>query len=362
MESGDGADAADDRTDYGLILMLTSSSKTILIATLAPGSTPEARVPNDQFLDSFLEYGCWFRSVAAYAHFQTLTEVKSKPIQRLAALTAFYQLAGQAIEDSLTNLIAWSVWADDKNASLPDILERLSLRFNVPDKEVGENYCSDVKAKFRNSSKRVDVFPRDYLRMALDSERDIELPNFFGIEWKKHPSVKVAPPKVRSFWDQLPFYIREFITPLTEDRGAMLAACYNKVKHGPQLVVSSPAEGALARGQPINVVQKEVLNELSVRLLMDGGRTQETAEEVTKSIRVAPFLIDDRKNIKQWYYQQLVHNASGLFMLGTFVFNTTFRDKKRKFTAPNDFLEAIVAEQQVHVRQTFPLDSFHRGQ
>lgn len=332
-----------------------NTTKTLLSASLAPGPKPEAPIINEQFLNSFLDYGCWFRSVAAYTHLQTLERTDAHTIERLAALTAFYQLAGQAIEDALTNLIAWTIWADDKNQVLPDIFERLSLRFSIPEKPVEGGYLSIIKSKFRGTRKRVELYPREYLRALLEFP-DTELPILLGIEWKRDPSVKLVPPKLRPVWDRLPNIIRETIRPLTTSGGALLAACYNKVKHGPQLVVTRPIEAVLSRGHTIDNIESEQASALSVRLLMDGARTQENSEEVTKNIRVAPFLIDDRSNVRRWYFQQLVHNASALFTIGEWIFNSTYKDRKRDFGVPNEFVLRIVTEQTQHFRSTFGED------
>ncbi len=334
----------------------SKTTKTFLSISLAAGPNPEDPISNEQFLSSFLDYGCWFRSVAAHVHLQTLERTDAQPIERLAALTAFYQLAGQAVEDVLSNLIAWTIWADDKNQSLPDIFDRLSLRFNIPEKPIDDKYIAVIKKKFRETRKRVDLHPREYLRALLEFS-DAELPILLGIVWKRNPSVKLVPSKFRQLWDRLPKFIRGTIRPLTTDSGALLAACYNKVKHGPQLVVSRPIDGALGRGHSIEDIERDQASTLSVRLLMDGARTQETTEETKDSIRVAPFLIDDRSNIKRWYFQQLVHTASALYTIGTWIFNTTYKDKKRGSGAPNEFVHKIVTEQGLHLKNTFDEDS-----
>jgi hypothetical protein len=265
----------------------------------------------------------------------------------LAALTSFYQLAGQAVEDILTNLVAWSIWTDDKSKSLADIFERLSLRLSVPSAPVGEDYISEIKTKYRDTKKRVDIYPREYLRELLKCT-DAELPNAIGIEWKRFPSVKLVPKEIQPLWDKLPSLVREVMAPLTTGRGDLLAACYNKAKHGPQLVVSRPNEALSSRGLSVDDMSSVQSNAMTVRLLMDGARTQETQEEVQSGTRIAPFLVDDLHNIKNVYFQQIVHQASSLYSLGTFIFNSTYREHKRDHSAPSDFVYKITKAQAVH--------------
>lgn len=328
-------------------MLPTNTSKTFLAVSLGPGPIHERPITNEQFLSSFLDYGCWFRSVAAYSHLKTLERTDTHEIERLAALTTFYQLAGQAVEDVLTNLIAWSIWTDDKSQNMADIIERLSLRLSIPNSPTDQKYISEIKQKFRDKKKRVDLYPREYLRELINAP-DSELPARIGIEWKRNPSVKLVPSELRPMWDELPKLIRGVIQPLTTGRGDLLAACYNKAKHGPQLVVSRPIEGALSRGSTLEKLASEQANTMSVRLLMDGARTQETDEEASNNIRIAPFIINDISNIKRWYYQQLVHYSQSLFGLGTWLFNTTYKNQKREFGSPNEFVQEILMKQIKH--------------
>ena len=158
--------------------------------------------------------------------------------------------------------------------------------------------------------------------------RDDDLPRIFGVNWKKHPSVKLVPRDQRPIWDRMGYYIRSYLDPLVNPKGELLASCHNKIKHGPQLVVMSPAPAASGRGLVIDA-NDGPLSETTIRLLLRGARTQETLEEAEHNVRIAPFLPLDAQNLRRWYFQQIVHTSIALYTHGTWVFNTTFITRKR---------------------------------
>lgn len=326
------------------------TSRTFITASLAPGTRSEPKITSQEFLNSFLDYGCWLRPIAARAHVRTFETSNSSELERLAALGALYQLLGAVVEDAFTTFVAWSLWASDKNRSLPDIVGRLSLRFK-PAKAPSDAYVEEVVRKLDGGGKRLDVHPREYLSLLLRLDDD-ELPRAIGIPWNRHPSTKLVPNRERHQWDQLPHLVREVIRPLVEPKGELLTACYNKIKHGPQLVVDDMGRAAAARGHGSEQAMS-FAGTRSIRLLLHGGRTQETPDEFAVGVRVAPFLIPDVANVRRLYFQQLVHTTNALCGLGTWLYNTTFVDARRPFAHQEASVQRILEEQRVHLHQTF---------
>jgi hypothetical protein len=260
------------------------------------------------------------------------------------------QLLGQGIEDALSSLIAWSVWCRKPELRLADVLARMSLRFAAPKKEVPAGYLELVQNSFSKDDRRVEIYPRHYLRQLLDCP-DEELPQRLGIPWKKHPNSRLAPtPSARQIWPHLPRMLRDTIVPMTDEKGALVAASYNKIKHGPQLVVEPWLCAAQKRGLEGPELSAHGATDLALRILLDGARTQETEEERDASIRVAPFLLDDSRVIEEWYFRHLLGNAALLFQFGTTVFNARFPDAVARSPASvSPVVGALVRESSAYL-------------
>ena len=122
--------------------------RLFLSVNLAIGPRAEPEVSNRSFLGSFLDIGVWIRVANAAAHLEILRAPKSSETQRLAAVAGFYQEAGLQAEDAVSNLIAWAVWAKDRNACLADLMDRISLRFSPPRGPTADHY-HEVGKHFR---------------------------------------------------------------------------------------------------------------------------------------------------------------------------------------------------------------------
>lgn len=150
----------------------------------------------------------------------------------------------------------------------------------------------------------------------------------------------------------LPTTVRQLVDVLGGRNSDLLASCYNKMKHGPQMVFADPVEVANARGHPHELVDESF--EPSIRLLLKGSRTQETAEEVKTSTRIAPFLYGDPENARRWLYQSFVHTANVMFTCGTWIFNFKFPDHRRELAVEDPFVCSLIEGQAEHLKRTFP--------
>jgi hypothetical protein len=263
-------------------------------------------------------------------------------------LAGFYQQVGLQAEDAISNLVVWSIWSQDKSQSFADLLNRTSLRFYPPRQPLDDSYSVGVRQRFLTTNKRVEVNAVEYLA-SIGRVSDSELPAQFGIPWNRFPSVRVIPPEHRKVWDMLPFTFREILRPLSTN-GEVLASCYNKLKHGPQLIIANPLEVAQSRGHPPSQISAPggFLLTPTIRLLLYGSRTQETPEESAASTRVAPFLLDDTENARHWLLQSLVHTANFLFVAGTWIFNFAFPDKRRDIVVDDAYVNSLIFQQGAH--------------
>ena len=105
-----------------------NTTRLFTTLNLMPGPTPESPLTNEASLYSFLDAGVWMRCLAMQSHVAVLANQQASRLQRFAASIGIYQQMGLAIEDALATLVAWSIWATDKSASLPDIAFRMVLR------------------------------------------------------------------------------------------------------------------------------------------------------------------------------------------------------------------------------------------
>jgi hypothetical protein len=327
------------------------TTKTYLSASLAIGPRAEQSISNEQFLNSYLDVACWLRLLSSRQYLSVVEDHSSSRLGRLAALASFYQTAGLIVEDALTILVAWSLWALDKSRLIADILDRVSLRLSEPHVTLPPTYARMIQDKYVKTDKRLDVYARAYLT-ELMTVSDADLPSTFAVNWKRHPSVKLVPKDQRPMWDRLGYDMRNGIAPLLDPKGALLASCYNKIKHGPQLILMSPLSGQLNRGFEVDS-ESAVQSEPTIRLLLRGARTQETPEEQRDNVRIAPFLVLDAQNIRRWHFQQIVHTINVLYIIGTWIFNTTFIGTKRSMAITSPEVELIFREQAEHLHRTF---------
>ena len=327
------------------------TTKTFLTTSLAKGPTLERNVSNLEFMDSYLDYSCWLRTLSARQQVAILEDTKSGSLDKLTALVSFYQIAGTVVEDALSMYIAWSLWSRDKEKLLPDILERVSLRLAEPKSPLPTTYAAEIQEKYLSSNKRLDIYARHYLNQLMEVS-DPNLPKVFGIPWKPHPSVKFVSKDMLPFWNKLGEYMRESIRPLVNSKGALLAACYNKIKHGPQILVMPISDAAERRGFPaVNVVATN--SDPTVRLLLNGSRTQESDDEFDSQTRTAPFLPLDAANVRRWFFQHIAHTSNALFIHGTFIYNATSPVAKRSMIMGSAEMQPIIRELGLHLNKHF---------
>ncbi len=329
--------------------------RLFLSYNLIAGQQQEPAVTNRDFLGSFLDAGVWIRVVNAAGQLSALQSAASTPIQKLSALAGFYQQAGLQTEDALSNLVAWAAWSKDPSMNLADLLDRISLRTSRPREQLPDRYHEVVCERLVTSKKRVEIYVREYASSLL-SVSDRTLPALLGIPWNRNPSVKDVGKPQRQAWDNLPAVIKQLLLNLLGPNGELLASCYNKIKHGPQIVVAESLLAIRARGLPAEAcdVADPTVAQRTIRLLLHGSRTQETPEELAESRRVAPFLYADPDNARRWLLQSLLHTAGVLSSLATWLFNFRFRESPRAFGVSDPFLESLVKEQQLHLERTFP--------
>jgi hypothetical protein len=311
---------------------------------LSPGPNPEPPIDNPEFLEGFLQNGVWLRVASSYCHLAVLRSQSSSEIQRLAALVAFYQQAALQAEDILSNLIVWSIWARDRSQNLVDLLSRLMLRDEPNWTSASEQYRDVVWNKFEGTSKKkIYVDARQYLSSLLDVHES-DLPAQFGISWKRDPSVKDVPRVDRKWWDRLPNSLGAWLRDILNPRAGLFMSIHNKLKHGPQLIVTNRLRVGLARGFTDSIDHEKYpeWRRPTVRILLDGSRTDDTKEEFEGQVSVAPLLADDVNNAAKIFDHVIREPAWLLATLGEYIFKFSYPERRREFPITDKFLREIL--------------------
>ncbi len=255
-----------------------------------------------------------------------LADKRASRLQRLAATAGLYQQIGLGTEDALATPIAWSFWAHNQSANLADISARVLLKVDPREPPYSPAEMEDLKRKLADN-KRIHVDGRRYLRALINGVKARDIPVLFGIRWKPHPSIKLVSKDELEFWTSLPGVLLKHEEILTDPNTQMATACYNKLKHGPQLIVDKPKDAARRMSRPQPELQVMPETEL-LRILTDGARTEMTREELARSQHVAPFLLDDPDNANRLLVESLMDSSLFMFMLGRYLYGGAFHGHK----------------------------------
>lgn len=251
---------------------------TPFLLNLNPSQMDEPSISNDEFLDSFGAIGVWLRVLAAYDSLERYASPDSTSAQRLAALSNIYLQLGAQLEDQAVSLVAFSVWSQNRDLLLADLFSRILVRRESTTRTGSELEVVHRRLKNDNSV-RVSVNQKLFFQeVAKMSDADI-VEFFLGYKWRGVPSVKLIPKRHVGVWRQLPGELRRIASSFHVEReGPRVTAAYNKLKHGPQLVIQNPLDRAKQFSNDSNLVaQLEQFNtpdKLGVRLLFAGAKTQ----------------------------------------------------------------------------------------
>jgi hypothetical protein len=284
-----------------------SHEDPVLLFVPRSASQQEAKVPNRDFMESLVDCGCWLRVIAANENRVKLADEKATDLERYSAIASFYQHTGTFVEDIITALVAWAVWAKQDSVYLADINERLVLSPGQNPGGTSKTYHQEVVKSFLDSTKRVRVNPHSYLASLTQLPDDEQL-RFLGIPWKQNPSVKLVRRWDWDTWHNLPHSIAS-VTGLL-DNSEMIVSCYNKLKHGPQIIISSIKECFARRGESVDFPTDKKY----IRLLFCGAETQRGNDS-----QIAPFLLHDPYFVNAVFYQRIVPLAINYWSIASWL-------------------------------------------
>ena len=286
---------------------------TPFLLNLDPSKVDEPVVSNDEFLDSLERVGVWLRVLAAHDSLERYISPDASATQRLAALSNIYLQLGAQCEDQAAVLIAFSVWSHNRDLSLPDLFFRILVtRSKSP--PTGSAIAKAHRKLATAGLTRVSVDTKSFFREVAEMTDAEIVPFFLAYRWRDVPSVKLIPERHLKVWKDLPGELRRIARSLSDERQIpRVTAAFNKIKHGPQLVVQNPMDRARRFGNPAAFEEQwtwcQPLDKPSVRLLFSGASTR---PEPTSgdSGSVAPFLIDDEGAVRRIFFGTMVYHAT----------------------------------------------------
>ena len=217
---------------------------TPFLLNLDASGMDEPSITNDEFLDSLHEIGVWLRVLAAYDSLERYASRESTNVQRLAALSNIYLQLGAQLEDQAVALIAFSLWSKNRDLVLADIFSRIFVRHRATPTKSSQ--IQEVHERLMDSrTGRVGVDQRAFFQ-EVAKMTDAQIVEFFlGYKWRTKPSVRLVPSRHIKVWRNLPGELRRIASSYHDETHIpRFTAAYNKLKHGPQLVIQNPLERA----------------------------------------------------------------------------------------------------------------------
>ena len=285
---------------------------TPFLLNLNPFQVDEPDISNDEFLDSLAAIGVWLRVLSAYDSLERYASPDSTSAQRLAALSNIYLQLGAQLEDQAVSMVAFSVWSQSRDLVLADLFSRIFIRRQKT--ATNESGISIVHKKLNSgSSTGVPVDQRAFFQEVAEMSNAEIVEFFLGYKWRAVPSVKLIPKRHNAVWKQLPGELRRIADSFHVDNETpRVTAAYNKLKHGPQLVIQNPIDRARRFGEspdvPPQLARYKSLDEPCVRLLFTGARTgpKLTGGGIGS---IAPFLVNNEGAVNKLFFGTMVHQA-----------------------------------------------------
>jgi hypothetical protein len=280
-------------------------------------------IENEEFLDSFVRFGAWMRFSQAYEYVRMLHRA-SENFERLVAASGFYSAYGAVVEDVASMMLAWICWSRYPGLRLADILYLISFCRDTQAK-ASEAYLEDLIAKIQSGKRtRVDsvVFAESLKKLG-----GVKTLQMMGLNWKKTPSVKIARSESElSFWRKLPDVINNLLLFLSDTSTLHISLAYNKIKHGPQLVMTdlikhfsslSGNKSDLANLSSLNgSLSERGLGPETLRVLFEGSRTK---RKDPTDPPVSLFLEDDTAAIEILFSRQIHALVKPIWVTGMWI-------------------------------------------
>lgn len=294
---------------------------TPFLLSLSDFGVHEPDVSNDEFLDSLEKIGVWLRVLAAYDSlnryaYDSLNRYSSPEStrkQRMAALLNIYLQLGAQLEDQAVSLIVFSVWSKNRDLVLADLFSRTFV--TRPRKATNGSEIAAVHVKLADDrADLVRVDQRVFFGEVAEMDDPAIVEFFLGYKGRAAPSEKLIPKKHIQVWKNFPGELRRIASSFYDERHTpRITAAYNKLKHGPQLILQNPIDRVRQfssfRNFDGQLADYAAFDKTGIRLLFAGAKTRRQPDDFGVG-SVAPFLIDDEGAVKKLFFETMVYQAT----------------------------------------------------
>lgn len=307
----------------------------------------ESPLENRVFLDSYVRFTCWLRLVTAFEQIVLLENPKLETTRRLSAVAAFHHQVGLQREDLACMAIGCLAHGKDQALRIPDILSRVSFS---SDPVKAQAYLRQQIALLGSGTKKVRINAQSFFTDMVNF-KGTELIELMGIKWRYVPSVKTARGRRLELWRQLPENIHFLASHLAEECGPLMSSMFNKIKHGPQVVIADMNE---YRKSLLEIYSAETVTDLlsqwdgtheAVRVLFKGSHLADTED----SNDLPTIFLEHRlAAMKKLLFNAIFPATQGLWILVNFLRMQLYEDPWVEQSPIVGEMEALHLEFDIH--------------
>ena len=160
----------------------------------------------------------------------------------------------------------------------------------------------------------VKVDQRAFFAEVAEMDDAAIMSSFSDTRGRAAPSEKLIPRRHIQVWKNFPGELRRIASSFYDERHTpRITAAYNKLKHGPQLILQNPIDRARLFSRvpdfDAQLAGYRAFDKTSIRLLFAGAKTQRKPDDCRVG-SVAPFLIDDEGAVKKLFFETMVYQAT----------------------------------------------------
>ncbi len=253
----------------------------------------------------------------------------------LSYTIGLYQELALQLEDAASMLISLAAWAIEPSANLADLLERVFITSSskASTRTDDRPYHVGIAHDLAHTERRITLNLRQFAPSILEEDAHGIL-RYLGLPWAKNVSTRVRPTQKTQEWNALPRFANELIDTLFQEKSGLVKEYNNKLKHGPQIVLTNVRTAIERRG--FTEVPQGVAADLRVRLLLNGSQTDVAStqhiggdgqdDQSVESDQPAPFLYHEIDRLKNLIDHMLLPTANEMFAIAKWVYFRRFKD------------------------------------
>ncbi len=324
-------------------------------------SQGQAKLSSLNFLNSHIDYGLWIRPLAIKNMLLAFADPNVSDVEKVSFEATLYTLFGSCLEDFWTSIIAMACWQHSPDKNLTDVFEQIQIS---PDDECkSSNHYTVIRDKIRTTTKRVRVAPMPFINSILSSVDVAKLPGEFGLDWRYHVNKSLfSCQEEKRIWQNFPKLIEEVLKSFSDPPEKLITRSYNKIKHGPQINVTSLGDQLPDAHLDSNVIlcrsQTDVrLFDFSrtypiLQILFSGAAIGASEEEIISGRRSAPCVVPGVENMEKIFYRSLFPKCRSWYLLVSLMRNRIYPEFKRPISSQDKGIMSLEHALVDHIKKT----------